>query len=96
MKELYHEEQQILSDYVGKVKKKNVNLEDAVGIAVDYKDLLDQSKVITRISGDDFLDVASRDIQSTVLLRADAHPLQVLAQLDFPLPQVNRTLEVLV
>lgn len=50
MKELYHEEQKILSEYVGKVKKKDVNLEDAVGIAMHYKDLLDQSKVITRIS----------------------------------------------
>lgn len=50
MKELYHEEQKILSDYVGKIKKKEVNLEDAVNIAVNYKDLLDQSKVITRIS----------------------------------------------
>jgi hypothetical protein len=50
MKELYHEEQKILSEYVGKVKSKDVNLEDAVAIAVDYKDLLDQSKVITRIS----------------------------------------------
>ena len=50
MKELYHEEQKVLSDYVGKVKKKDVNLEDAVGIAMHYKDLLDQSKVITRIS----------------------------------------------
>ena len=50
MKELYHEEQKILSDYVGKVKKKAVHLEDAVSIAVHYKDLLDQSKVITKIS----------------------------------------------
>lgn len=50
MKELYHEEQKILTDYVGKVKKKEVHLEDAVNIAVHYKDLLDQSKVITRIS----------------------------------------------
>ena len=50
MKELYHEEQKILSDYVGKVKKKSVQLEDAVNIAVNYKDLLDQSKVITKIS----------------------------------------------
>ena len=50
MKELYHEEQKILSDYVGKVKSKDVNLEDAVAIAMNYKDLLDQSKVITRIS----------------------------------------------
>jgi len=50
MKELYHEEQQILSDYVGKVKKKVVHLKDAVNIAVSYKDLLDQSKVITKIS----------------------------------------------
>lgn len=50
MKELYHEEQKILSDYVGKVKKKSVHLEDAVNIAVNYKDLLDQSKVITKIS----------------------------------------------
>lgn len=50
MKELYHEEQKILSDYVSKVKKKSVHLEDAVNIAVHYKDLLDQSKVITKIS----------------------------------------------
>ncbi|UXP31974.1 hypothetical protein N6H18_16640 [Reichenbachiella agarivorans] len=50
MKELYHEEQKILSDYVGKVKNKDLSMEDAVGIAVNYKDLLDQSKVITRIS----------------------------------------------
>jgi hypothetical protein len=50
MKELYHEEQKILSDYVAKLKKKSVHLEDAVGIAVNYKDLLDQSKVITKIS----------------------------------------------
>lgn len=50
MKELYHEEQKILSDYVGKVKNKDLNMDDAVGIAVHYKDLLDQSKVITRIS----------------------------------------------
>ena len=50
MKELYHEEQKILSDYVVKVKKKSVHLEDAVTIAVNYKDLLDQSKVITKIS----------------------------------------------
>jgi len=50
MKELYYEEQKILSDYVGRIKKKEVNLEDAVNIAVNYKDLLDQSKVITRIS----------------------------------------------
>jgi len=50
MKELYHEEQKILSDYVGRIKKKAVNMEDAVNIAVNYKDLLDQSKVITRIS----------------------------------------------
>ncbi|MBU2913143.1 MULTISPECIES: hypothetical protein [Reichenbachiella] len=50
MKELYHEEQKILSDYVGKVKQKDLSMDDAVGIAVHYKDLLDQSKVITRIS----------------------------------------------
>ncbi len=50
MKELYHEEQKILSDYVDKVKAKNLSMDDAVGIAVNYKDLLDQSKVITRIS----------------------------------------------
>ena len=50
MKELYHEEQKILSDYVGKVKSKDLSMDDAVGIAVSYKDLLDQSKVITRIS----------------------------------------------
>ncbi|MEM7163760.1 MAG: hypothetical protein AAF487_15135 [Bacteroidota bacterium] len=50
MKELYHEEQKILSDYVGKVKNKDLSMDDAVGIAVNYKDLLDQSKVITRIS----------------------------------------------
>lgn len=50
MKELYHEEQKILSDYVGKVKQKDLSMDDAVNIAVHYKDLLDQSKVITRIS----------------------------------------------
>ncbi|MFY0625446.1 MAG: hypothetical protein JXR07_04070 [Reichenbachiella sp.] len=50
MKELYHEEQKVLSDYVGKVKNKDLSMDDAVGIAVNYKDLLDQSKVITRIS----------------------------------------------
>ena len=50
MKELYHEEQRILSDYVGKVKNKDLSMDDAVNIAVNYKDLLDQSKVITRIS----------------------------------------------
>ncbi len=50
MKELYHEEQKILTDYVSKVKKKSVHMEDAVNIAVNYKDLLDQSKVITKIS----------------------------------------------
>lgn len=50
MKELYHEEQKILSDYVSKVKNKDLSMDDAVGIAVNYKDLLDQSKVITRIS----------------------------------------------
>lgn len=50
MKELYHEEQKILSDYVGKVKNKDLSMDDAVNIAVNYKDLLDQSKVITRIS----------------------------------------------
>lgn len=50
MKELYHEEQKVLADYVGKVKSKDLSMDDAVGIAVNYKDLLDQSKVITRIS----------------------------------------------
>ncbi len=50
MKELYHEEQKILADYVSKVKNKDLSMDDAVGIAVNYKDLLDQSKVITRIS----------------------------------------------
>lgn len=66
MKELYYEEQKILSDYVVKVKKKDVHLEDAVDIAVHYKDLLDQSKVITRISDrlQKKLDQASQKIKN--------------------------------
>ena len=50
MKELYHEEQKILSDYLEKVKKEEIFLEDAFSFALYYKELLDQSKVITKVS----------------------------------------------
>ncbi len=50
MKELYHEEQKILSDYLEKVKREEIFLEDAFSFALYYKELLDQSKVITKVS----------------------------------------------
>ncbi len=50
MKELYHEEQQILTDFTQKVKQKKVYLNDASKLTDHYRDLLEQSKVITKIS----------------------------------------------
>lgn len=66
MKELYHEEQKVLSDYLEKVKKEDIFLEDAFTFALYYKELLDQSKVITKVSDrlQKKLDQASQKIKS--------------------------------
>lgn len=86
MKELYHEEQKILADYVGKVKNKDLNMDDAVGIAVHYKDLLDQSKVITRISDrlQKKLDHANQKIksQNTEIQKKNVELENTIDQLD--------------
>ncbi|PIB34957.1 hypothetical protein BFP72_05900 [Reichenbachiella sp. 5M10] len=86
MKELYHEEQKILSDYVGKVKNKDLSMDDAVGIAVHYKDLLDQSKVITRISDrlQKKLDHANQKIksQNSEIQKKNAELENTIDQLD--------------
>lgn len=66
MKELYHEEQQILADFTVKVKGKKVYLKDASELTGHYRDLLEQSKVITKISDrlQKKLDLANQKIKS--------------------------------
>ncbi|MEQ6120906.1 hypothetical protein [Reichenbachiella sp. MALMAid0571] len=66
MKELYHEEQRILFDFSGKVKGKKLNMRDATNFISHYSDLLEQSKVITKISDrlQKKLDLANQKIQS--------------------------------
>lgn len=50
MKDLFQEEERLLSSYLKKIEENNVYIEDAEYFANNYKDLIDQSKVITRIS----------------------------------------------
>ena len=66
MKELYHDEQKILTDYTSLLDTKKVKLKDATEIAGHYGDLLEQSKVITKISDrlQKKLDVANQKIKA--------------------------------
>ena len=66
MKELYHEEQKILFDFTNKVKDKKLYLKDATDFTCNYSDLLEQSKVITKISDrlQKKLDLANQKIKS--------------------------------
>ena len=66
MRELYHEEQEILEDYSRKVKEKKIYIEDAARLTTHYADLLEQSKVITRISDrlQKKIDLANQKIQA--------------------------------
>ncbi|MFY0652484.1 MAG: hypothetical protein JXQ96_10645 [Cyclobacteriaceae bacterium] len=50
MKELYHGEQKVLENFARKVKEKKIYLKDANELVHHYGDLLEQSKVLTRIS----------------------------------------------
>lgn len=66
MKDLFQEEERLLSSYLKKIDENNVYLEDAESFATNYKDLIDQSKVITRISDrlQKKLDMANQKIKS--------------------------------
>ena len=66
MKELYYEEQKILFDFANKVKDKKLCLKDATDFTSHYSDLLEQSKVITKISDrlQKKLDLANQKIKN--------------------------------
>jgi len=50
MIDLFTEEEKVLSGYRRKIEKEDIYLEDAESFANNYKDLIDQTRVITRIS----------------------------------------------
>lgn len=66
MKDLFTEEEKVLSSYRRKIEKEDVYLEDAESFANSYKDLIDQTRVITRISDrlQKKLDMANQKIRS--------------------------------
>ncbi len=66
MKDLFQEEEKVLSRYLKKIEDKDVYIEDAETFANYYKDLIDQSKVITRISDrlQKKLDMANQKIKA--------------------------------
>lgn len=66
MKDLFTEEERVLSGYRRKIENQDIYLEDAESFASNYKDLIDQTRVITRISDrlQKKLDMANQKIKS--------------------------------
>ena len=66
MKDLFTEEERVLSGYRRKIEKEDVYLEDTESFANNFKDLIDQTRVITRISDrlQKKLDLANQKISS--------------------------------
>ncbi|MEQ9299642.1 MAG: hypothetical protein RIF33_13800 [Cyclobacteriaceae bacterium] len=66
MKDLFTEEERVLSGYRRKIENEDIYLEDAESFASNYKDLIDQTRVITRISDrlQKKLDMANQKIKS--------------------------------
>jgi hypothetical protein len=66
MKDLFQEEEKVLSRYLKKIDDNEMFIDDVESFGSNYRDLIDQSKVITRISDrlQKKLDLANQKIKS--------------------------------